>query len=302
MKELVIQLNEAKVGKVWENEPLKNHTTWKIGGPVDVMVQPKDKDGLVKSMRIIQSHTLPYQVIGRGSNLLVRDGGIRGVVIKLGEGLDYVKLDSEYVIAGAGHSFIKLATMVAKRGLTGLEFAGGIPGTVGGAVYMNAGAHGSDVSRILHSAEILFDDGELAMLTNEELQFSYRTSLLQYKRKGICIEAIFKLNEGNCQEISDSMAKHKDYRRTTQPLGQACCGSVFRNPEPYSAGQLIEQAGLKRFRIGDAQISALHANFIVNLGNASAQDVLTLIQHIQATIKSKYGVDMQPEVQVVGEG
>ncbi|WP_025028064.1 UDP-N-acetylmuramate dehydrogenase [Caldalkalibacillus mannanilyticus] len=302
MSDLVKKLLEAKVGKVWKDEPLAKHTTWKIGGPADILIQPSDREGLITTMREIAAHQLPYRVIGRGSNLLVRDGGIRGVVIKLGEGLDHLKIDDSQVVVGAGYSFIKLATIVAQQGLTGLEFAGGIPGTVGGAVYMNAGAHGSDVSRVLHSAEILFEDGSLAVLSNEELKYSYRHSILQDERKGICLEAKFQLAHGERKDIVDALATHKDYRRKTQPLQYPCCGSVFRNPTPHSAGRLIEEAGLKGYQVGDAQISLLHANFIVNLGNASARDVLTLIEHIKSTIQQKFGVEMHPEVQVVGEG
>ncbi|GGK15677.1 UDP-N-acetylenolpyruvoylglucosamine reductase [Caldalkalibacillus thermarum] len=301
MNDIVERLKEANVGKVWLNEPLKNHTTWKIGGPADILIQPKNTTGLITAVNILKAQGMPYRVIGRGSNLLVRDGGIRGAVIKVGEGLDYLRIEGEKVTAGAGFSFIKLATIIAKQGLSGLEFAGGIPGTVGGAVYMNAGAHGSDVSRVLHSAQILFDDGELATLSNEELKFSYRTSILQNERKGICLEATFKLKKGDREQILKTMAQNKDYRKQTQPLQQPCCGSVFRNPKPYSAGRLIEEAGLKGFRIGDAQISTKHANFIVNLGNATAKDVLALIKHIQDTIAEKYGVEMHPEVEVVGE-
>ncbi|MDQ0339223.1 UDP-N-acetylmuramate dehydrogenase [Caldalkalibacillus uzonensis] len=301
MNELAQRLNKANVGKVWLNEPLKHHTTLKIGGPADILIQPKDKEGLITAVNITKEHGIPYRVIGRGSNLLVRDGGIRGAVIKVGEGLDYLLVEDDKVTAGAGFSFIKLATMIAKQGLSGLEFAGGIPGTVGGAVYMNAGAHGSDVSRVLLSAQILFDDGELATLSNEELNFSYRTSVLQKERKGICLEATFQLEKGDREEIMKIMSQNKDYRKQTQPLQQPCCGSVFRNPKPYSAGRLIEEAGLKGFRIGDAQISTKHANFIVNLGNATARDVLALIEHIQQTIAEKYGVHMHPEVEVVGE-
>lgn len=302
MNKLVKILIEANVGKVWENEPLANHTTWKIGGPADILVQPQDKEGLIACMRLIYEHQLPYLIIGRGSNLLVRDQGIRGVVVKLGEGLDDLTIDGSRVVVGAGYSFIKLATIVGRQGLSGLEFAGGIPGTVGGAVYMNAGAHGSDISRVLDSAEILFEDGQLEIVTNKDLKFSYRTSLLQQERKGICLQATFQLEHGDKSEITRVLAEHKNYRRTTQPLTQPCCGSVFRNPKPHSAGRLIEEAGLKGFRVGGAQVSLLHANFIVNLGDASASDVLTIIEHIRHTIKERFDVDMHPEVQVVGEG
>lgn len=301
MNELVNNLLEANVGKVWVNEPLSNHTTWKIGGPADILFQPKNKEGLLSGIRAIKAENVPYRVIGRGSNLLVRDGGIRGVVIKMGDGFDHLEIIDNVVRVGAGYSFIKLATVVGKTGRTGLEFAGGIPGTVGGAVYMNAGAHGSDVSRVLQSAEILFDDGELAILSKEELNFSYRTSILQRERRGICLEATFQLKHKDRKDVVLEMATHKEYRRKTQPLQLPSCGSVFRNPTPYSAGQLIEEAGLMGYRVGDAQVSLLHANFIVNLGSASASDVLTLIEHIQTTIRSMYGVDMHPEVQVVGE-
>jgi UDP-N-acetylmuramate dehydrogenase len=302
MNDLENQLNKQGVGKVWINEPLAHHTTWKIGGPADILFQPANKKGLIHAMRMIFASQIPYMLIGRGSNLLVREKGIRGIVIKLGEGMDYLTYNDEQVNVGAGFSFIKLATMVAQRGLTGLEFAGGIPGTVGGAVYMNAGAHGSDVSRVLHSCEVIFEDGELAMLSNEEMKYAYRTSILQNERKGVCLEATFKLQEGNKQDILKNMSTHKNYRRQTQPLQLPSCGSVFRNPTPQSAGKLIEEAGLKGYRVGDAQISLLHANFIVNLGNASANDVLSLIGHVESTIKEKNGVDLHPEVQVVGEG
>jgi UDP-N-acetylmuramate dehydrogenase len=215
--------------------------------------------------------------------------------------MDTLSIDQDIVTVGAGFSMIKLATIVANKGLSGLEFAGGIPGTVGGAVYMNAGAHGSDISSVLESAQILFEDGKIKVLKREELCFSYRTSVLQGRRRGICLEATFKLKHGDRDEIMKLMTAHKDYRRKTQPLQQPCCGSVFRNPKPYSSGQLIERAGLKGYRVGDAQISTKHANFIVNLGQAKAKDVLILIKHIQETIFSLYGVELQPEVEVIGE-
>lgn len=301
MNVLVKELREANLGKVWENEPLANHTTWKIGGPADILVQPQDRLALIKSVELANKHHVPFRVIGRGSNLLVRDGGVRGLVIKIGDGLDKLVIEGSKVTVDAGFSVIKLATIVSRKGLAGLEFAGGIPGSVGGAVYMNAGAHGSDISRVLQSAEILFDNGEIASLSNEDLKFAYRTSILQNEQPGICLQATFQLTPGDRELIKEELAKHKDYRRTTQPLQQPCCGSVFRNPYPHSAGRLIEEAGLKGYQIGGAQVSTMHANFIVNVGNASANDVLTLIQTIQSTIKEKYGVEMHPEVQVVGE-
>ncbi|MGO0062063.1 UDP-N-acetylmuramate dehydrogenase [Brevibacillus fluminis] len=295
------ELKEAGVGKVWLDEPLANHTTWRIGGPADLLIQPKDKESLIFAVQTIHRHNIPWSVIGRGSNLLVRDGGIRGAVLKVAEGLSHCEFRGEEVRVGAGYSMVRLTVEAGKMGFTGLEFAGGIPGSVGGAVYMNAGAHGSELSRILKEAEILFEDGETAVLTNEQLQFSYRTSLLQ-KRKGVVLEAVFSLKPGDRKQIAATLAAFKDRRRQTQPLNMPCAGSVFRNPPGDHAGRLVQAAGLKGYQYGGAQVSQLHANFIVNRGGATATDVLTLMEHVRQTVLEKFGVDLHPEVLVVGEG
>lgn len=299
-EQMIRELKEADVGRVTLAEPLALHTTWKIGGPADVWVEPKDVAALQRVLAIVSAHGVPWTVIGRGSNLLVRDGGIRGVVLKLDKGFDYMYVEGDRVRAGAAFSVIRLAVLAGKEGLTGLEFAGGIPGSVGGAVYMNAGAHGSDVSRVLKEATVLFPDGTVRTLTNRELAFRYRTSLLQ-QQPGIILEATFQLAAGDRREIARVMAEYKDRRRRTQPLKQPCAGSVFRNPPGDYAGRLIESAGLKGYRIGDAQISPIHANFIVNLGQATARDVLALIEHAQETVDKRFGVLLQPEVLIIGE-
>jgi UDP-N-acetylmuramate dehydrogenase len=301
MKKIADELMQAGIEKVWTDEPLANHTTWRIGGPADLLIQPKDKASLQKALQIIHRHEIPWSVIGRGSNLLVRDRGIRGAVLKVAEGLSHCEFKGEEVCVGAGYSMIRLAVETGKIGLTGMEFAGGIPGTVGGAVYMNAGAHGSDLSRILIDAEILFENGESKVLSNEELSFSYRTSLLQ-KQKGIVLEARFQLRTGDREEIAATLAANKERRRNTQPLQMPCAGSVFRNPPNDHAGRLIEAAGLKGYQVGGAQVSEKHSNFIVNCGGATAADVLTLIDHVRSTILEKNGIDLHPEVLVVGEG
>ncbi|OUQ87183.1 UDP-N-acetylenolpyruvoylglucosamine reductase [Brevibacillus brevis] len=301
MKKIADELMQAGIEKVWTDEPLANHTTWRIGGPADLLIQPKDKASLQKALQIIHRHEIPWSVIGRGSNLLVRDRGIRGAVLKVAEGLSHCEFKGEEVCVGAGYSMIRLAVETGKMGLTGMEFAGGIPGTVGGAVYMNAGAHGSDLSRILIDAEILFENGESKVLSNEDLSFSYRTSLLQ-KQKGIVLEARFQLRTGDRKEIAATLAVNKERRRNTQPLQMPCAGSVFRNPPNDHAGRLIEAAGLKGYQIGGAQVSEKHSNFIVNCGGATAADVLTLINHVRSTILEKNGIDLHPEVLVVGEG
>jgi UDP-N-acetylmuramate dehydrogenase len=300
MKAMVNELLSANVGKVKEMEPLSNHTTIKVGGPADVLIEPDSVENLKKTMAIIKKHEVPWRAIGRGSNLLVSDEGVEGVVIKIGEGLDELHVDGETVTVGGGYSLVRLATLMSKQGLSGLEFAGGIPGSVGGAVYMNAGAHGSDMSQIVKRALILFPDGMMEWLTNEEMQFAYRTSVLQTKRRGICIAAELQLTSGNREEIVAKMRKNKDYRRETQPWDKPCAGSIFRNPLPQYAGKLIEEAGLKGYTIGGAKISEQHANFIVNTGKAKAKDVLDLIQFVKKTIHELHGIHLRTEVEIIG--
>lgn len=300
MQQAISELLDADVGEVRLNEPLAPHTTWKIGGPADMLVIPHTKDQLVNLVKLLHRHGEPFFVLGRGSNLLVSDKGIRGVVVKLGKALEYARFEKNIVYAGAAFSFIKLSALAAKRGLTGLEFAGGIPGSVGGAVFMNAGAHGSDVSRILKQVEVLLPDGETVVWTNDDMRYGYRHSVLQ-ERPGIVTEAVFVLQPGDRAAIDQAMAANKDRRLRTQPLQLACAGSVFRNPPGDHAARLIEQAGLKGMRVGGAEVSTLHANFIVNTGDATAEDVLTLIRNIQAIIYETYRVKLETEVRFAGE-
>lgn len=300
MKTLFNELTEANIGKVLENEPLAKHTTIKIGGPADIYIEPNSTNSLCKAIEIIKDNNVKWTVIGRGSNLLVADKGIEGVVIKLGAGMDDFDLNGEILTVGGGCSVIRLATIISKKGFSGLEFASGIPGSIGGAVYMNAGAHGSDMSNIVVKARILFDDGTIQWLSNQELEFSYRTSILQEKRPGICIEAVLQLKTGEKEDIVAVMQKNKDYRRDTQPWNYPCAGSIFRNPLPNYAGQLVEAAGLKGYQLGGAKISEMHGNFIVNAGGATAQDVLDLIEFVKKTILEKYDITMETEVEIIG--
>lgn len=300
MEQLVNELIEADVGRVLVNEPLARYTTMKIGGPADILIVPKHVAGIEKTLQLVKQYKTKWTVIGRGSNLLVSDQGIEGVVIRLGEGLDHLEVEKHKVRVGSGYPLIKLSTLLSRQGLAGLEFASGIPGSVGGAVYMNAGAHKSDISSVLSKALILFEDGTIDWLTNKELEFSYRSSVLQTKRPGIVLEGEFQLQAGKREEIVRSMQNNKDYRRETQPWNHPCAGSIFRNPIPHFAGDLVEKAGLRGYRIGGAQISEMHGNFIVNTGGASAQDVLSLIELIKHTIKDKFDVDMHTEVEIIG--
>ncbi|PEJ49600.1 UDP-N-acetylmuramate dehydrogenase [Bacillus wiedmannii] len=300
MEQLVNELIEANVGRVLVNEALARYTTMKIGGPADILIVPKHVASIEKTLQLVKKYKTKWTVIGRGSNLLVSDLGIEGVVIRLGEGLDHLEVEKHRVRVGGGYPLIKLSTLLSRQGLSGLEFASGIPGSVGGAVYMNAGAHKSDISNILSKALILFENGTIDWLTHEEMEFSYRTSVLQTKRPGIVLEAEFQLQVGEREGIVSVMQKNKDYRRETQPWNHPCAGSIFRNPIPYFAGDLVEKAGLRGYQIGGAQISEMHGNFIINTGGASAQDVLSLIALIKQTIEDKFGVEMHTEVEIIG--
>lgn len=300
MQQLISDIQAANIGEIRTNERLAPYTTWKIGGPADCLVIPQTKEQVAAAIQFLYERGVPWTVIGRGSNLLVSDKGIRGVVIKLGNALETLRFDGAMVYAGGSYSFIKLSVLAAKEGLTGLEFASGIPGSVGGAVYMNAGAHGSDVSRILKQAEVILDTGELVTMQAEDLQYAYRHSILQ-TMPGIVTEAVFELQVGERKEIAGAMAAYRDRRLRTQPLQLACAGSVFRNPEGGFAAKLIEEAGLKGKRVGGAEISKLHANFIVNTGDATAEDVLTLIGEVQLIVQKQYGISLVPEVLVMGE-
>ncbi|MEH7333381.1 UDP-N-acetylmuramate dehydrogenase [Neobacillus drentensis] len=300
MDGIVAELQASKIGKVKENEPLAHHTTIKIGGPADIFIEPTSVANLKIVMDIIKNHQVNWRAIGRGSNLLVSDKGIEGAIIKLGSGIDHLNINGSEITVGGGHSLVSLSTLISKKGLSGLEFASGIPGSIGGAVYMNAGAHGSDISKILTKAHILFEDGTMEWLSNEEMEFSYRTSVLQKKRPGIVVEAVFQLDEGEKGNIVAQMLKNKDYRKETQPWNYPCAGSIFRNPLPNYAGKLVEVAGLKGFSIGGAKISEMHGNFIINAGNATAGDVLALIQHVKDTIYNLYEVRMETEVEIIG--
>jgi UDP-N-acetylmuramate dehydrogenase len=300
MDEIFSELQALNIGKIKKNEPLANHTTIKIGGPADLYIEPSSVNHLKMVMEVIRKHRINWRAIGRGSNLLVSDKGIEGAVIKLGSGLDTLTINGTEITVGGGYSLVSLSSLISKKGLTGLEFASGIPGSVGGAVYMNAGAHGSDISKILKRAHILFEDGSFEWLSNEEMEFTYRTSVLQIKRPGIVVEAVFELAAGDRDEIVSQMQKNKDYRKETQPWNFPCAGSIFRNPLPHYAGKLIEVAGLKGFSIGGAKISDMHGNFIVNAGNATAGDVLALIEHVKDTIYQLYEIKIETEVEIIG--
>jgi len=289
---------EQQLGQLLENEPLKKHTTFRVGGPARVFVIPNSKDSLIKTMELIKHYQLNAKVIGKGSNLLPSDQEFKGVVVKCDKGLDYVKVEGKIVTAGAGVSTVSLANKVAKLGFSGLEFVSGVPGTIGGAVYMNAGAYNKEMKNVLIKALIIDELGQLRWLNNEEFHFDYRTSIMQYHKEWIIVEAVLELEDGNYQDIMDLMKMRKLRRRESQPLNMPSAGSTFRNPLPHASWKLIEGAGLRGMSIGGAEVSEKHCNFIVNKGDATAADILELIRYVQKVVFENYEIELHLEVEM----
>ncbi|HLN62971.1 MAG TPA: UDP-N-acetylmuramate dehydrogenase [Symbiobacteriaceae bacterium] len=287
-------------GRIHPDEPLRKHTTFRIGGPADFLVEVADRGELSGVLALAQQQALPIYLLGRGSNLLVSDAGVRGIVLVLAGEFDQFAVDGTRVRAGGGYDLPKLATKVAKLGLGGLEFACAIPGTVGAGLMINAGAHGGDMSQVVTRATVVWPDGREEQLTRDEIGFAYRSSRLQ-ATPAIVAEVEFDLHPADQDALNQHMKHHLERRRATQPLSQPNAGSVFKNPPGDYAGRLIEQAGLKGLTEGQAQISEKHANFIVNLGNATAKDVLVLLDRVRAVVQERYGVRLEAEVRIWGD-
>lgn len=284
---------------ILENESLAKYTYTKTGGPADALVFPKNRQEVELVLNYAKQNQLPWIVLGNASNLIVRDGGIRGIVMILRD-MDHITVEGNNVIAQAGAKLIDATHHALDASLTGMEFACGIPGSIGGAVYMNAGAYGGEVKDVLVSADILFEDGHIKTLTNEELKFGYRHSLMQEER-GIVLSATFHLEKGNHDNIAEKMAELTDLREQKQPLEYPSCGSVFKRPEGHYTGPLIIEAGLQGLKWGGAQVSTKHAGFIVNIDHATATDYIELIEHIQKVIKEKFDIQLETEVRIIGE-
>ncbi len=278
---------------IFVNEPMKKHTTFKTGGNADYLVTPTSKEEMIELLKI----DIPKTVIGNGSNLLVKDGGIRGLVIQLSKN-DRYTINENVIEAGSGIFVAKLSQLALKEGLTGLEFACGIPGTLGGAIYMNAGAYGGEMSNVVVETDFLRENGEIETITDH--QFAYRKSIFQ-NMNGIILSSRLKLEKGNVDEIKSKMDEYKTARNTKQPVNFPSAGSTFKRPEGYFAGKLIEDAGLKGYRIGGAEVSTLHAGFVINADNATSKDILELISYIQKTVNEKFGVNLETEVKIIGE-
>lgn len=282
-----------------EGELLSNHTTFRIGGAAKYFAVPKNEEEIMEAVDFAIVKDLPYYILGKGSNVLFADEGYPGVIIEIGAGMEKVERTGDTGIrAQAGVSLSALAAFAAREGLSGLEFAGGIPGTLGGAVTMNAGAYGGEMKDVIVSAKVMDEEGAVQELSCEELQLGYRTSIVQ-KKQLVVLEAEFLLKPGTTEEIQNTMKELNAKRREKQPLEYPSAGSTFKRPEGYFAGKLIEDAGLRGYRVGDAQVSEKHCGFVVNRGKATCAEVLQLIGDVQKTVKEQFGVQLEPEVRII---
>lgn len=280
--------------------PMSEHTTFKIGGTADVLIFPSTIEEVVKVLKLIENNRIPLTILGNGSNVLVRDKGIRGAVIKFNGKFSDIKLDGTKLIVGAGAKLKDVSNFAADNGLTGLEFAVGIPGSIGGAVYMNAGAYGGEMKNVISKVRAVSKSGDCAEFETDTLDLGYRRSVFQLNGYAIC-EIELQLAEGNINEIRHTMEDFTERRESKQPLEYPSAGSTFKRPEGYFAGTLIDQTGLKGLRVGDAMVSTKHAGFVVNAGHATAADVLNLIDEVKRRVYEAHGVTLNPEVRIIGE-
>jgi UDP-N-acetylmuramate dehydrogenase len=298
------ELLSVCAGNVLFDEPMRKHTSFRVGGKADVLAYPRDRDDLDRLLGFLKDRGLPYYILGKGTNVLVKDGGIRGAVINLTRGFKDVALIKEngenaLIRADTGVSLSDLLAYSVRAGLSGLEFAAGIPGTVGGALVMNAGTKHGSMNDITNSITVISPLGKISRLKRMDLRFAYRK--LELGEGDVILEAVFELKKAPTEEIRNRVNSNISHKRSTQPLNQPSAGCIFKNPKGYYAGQLIEESGLKGYRIGDAMISHVHGNFIVNVGEAKACDILNLMDLIEHRIKENSGITLKPEIQIIGE-
>ncbi|UXC68089.1 UDP-N-acetylmuramate dehydrogenase [Limosilactobacillus oris] len=284
--------------EIKQDEPLMHYTYTHTGGPADWLAFPKNVEEVQTLVAYANDHQLPLTVLGNASNLIVRDGGIEGLTLILTR-MNKISVTGNRVTAEAGAAYIETTIAARDHSLTGLEFAAGIPGSIGGAIFMNAGAYGGETKEVVESATVLLPDGTIKRLTNEELDFGYRHSSVQ-DNHGVVLDATFSLQPGDHDEIAAKMDELNARRAAKQPLDLPSCGSVFKRPTGYFAGKLIHDAGLQGYTAGGAQVSTKHAGFIVNIDHGTASDYVAVIHHVQQTVKEKFGVSLQTEVRIIG--
>ena len=301
MKQAAERLKQAVgAGIFLTDEPMSRHTTFRTGGPADIYIEPSGVEELKQVLDICREGNVAYTIIGNGSNLLVGDGGYRGVLISFGKPFAQVTIEGAQVRTGAGALLSAVAKQVLNASLTGFEFAAGIPGTIGGAVVMNAGAYGGELCQVLREATVLTPEGEVKTLPAEELELGYRTSCIQ-KNGYIVLEAVLQLQPGNADDIRAVMDALASKRREKQPLEYPSAGSTFKRPEGYFAGKLIMDAGLRGFQVGGAAVSEKHCGFVINKEKATASDIYRLIQEVQQEVYRQFGVKLETEVKMVGD-
>ena len=281
------------------DEPLKRYTAWKIGGPADVLLEPRNADELIGAVKKARQHDVPVTVLGGGTNVLVRDGGIRGLTIRLAKSLTNVEIEGLHVSAEAGVLYPVLANATAGRGLRGLEFATGIPGTVGGAVYMNAGAYDGETKEVLRWADV-YRDGEVVRMSNADLDLSYRRSILHDHPDWLVLRAGYTLAPGDPEELKAHIREFRAQRMNGSP-NRPSCGSTFKRPPGDFPGRVIDAAGLKGTRVGQIEVSPVHANYFVNLGGGTAEEALELMTLVREKVRERLGIELEPEVRVLGD-
>ena len=294
------QLRQAVQGEILKNEPMSLHTSFKIGGPADLLVLPASEQDVAAVLAYAGRWNLPLTVLGNGTNVLVRDKGIRGIVLQLGNALKGFQQEGSKLVFDSGYSLILAAKKAGELGLSGMEFAAGIPGSIGGAVYMNAGAYDGEMSNIVTRVWALTKTGEMQVLDHEQLEFAYRHTSLQNSGR-VVLKAELSLQQGDRESVQAKMADFNQRRENKQPLEMPSAGSTFKRPPGFFAGTLIDECGLKGFTVGGAQVSLKHAGFVVNTGHATARDVLGVIAGVQARVLKEKGVHLYPEVLILGE-
>lgn len=282
------------------NEPMKKHTTMRVGGPCDCMVEPSSIEEIQKILEYARKNNIKYYVIGNGSNLLVKDEGVHALIIKIANKFSEVEVNGEHIKAYSGCSVPKLSQIAKENSLSGLEFACGIPGSVGGGIRMNAGAYGSEMVNVVEKVGFLDEDGKLNEIDGKDAHFTYRHSMFVENPKYIVVYAIYKLQNGNKDEISKIMEENMNSRKQKQPIEYPNFGSVFKRPEGYFVGKLVDDCGLKGYKIGGAQVSTKHSGFMVNIEDATCKDVLDLIEYVKEKVYEKFNVKLQEEVVILG--
>lgn len=302
VKKIIKKLKkEISEDRIIENADMGKYTSFRAGGCADLLVEPANESQLIHALNVMRQEKAEFMILGNGSNVLVRDGGYRGIILKIGSGLSRIDIEDKVLECGSGALLSVISRVALNEGLSGFEFAGGIPGSAGGAVFMNAGAYGGEMKHVLESVRIYeFRTGIVREMPVDELDLSYRHSILE-ETGDVVLSLRIRLEEGDKEEISEKMKELARQRNSKQPVQYPSAGSFFKRPEGYFAGKLVQDAGLKGVSVGGAQVSELHSGFIINTGEASADDIIRLMRLVQNTVYDRFGVMLEPEVRIIGE-